>query len=144
MTLATRLSVGFLFPRDYGDTLNSTTAPNAHYLQTRPGPDREDPAVSVFDQEKLLLRAFYSGGPHFEPRLSAARLRRPSRPGRLLDSDRRRTAPSTATEKISEPARDVHSPHRCSFTLLGSLRSSCASRYQAPFNMVAFAGRGAT
>lgn len=49
VTLATRLSLGFLFPRDYGDTLKSGTA------------DPTNPNV-VFDQEKLLMRAFYSGG----------------------------------------------------------------------------------
>jgi outer membrane protein assembly factor BamA len=50
VTLATRVSLGFLFPQDYGQTLRTT-------LQ----PDPTQPAV-VTDQEKLLLRAFYSGG----------------------------------------------------------------------------------
>jgi outer membrane protein assembly factor BamA len=56
VTLATRLTLGFLFPRDYGDTLNPRTA------QGQQG--TLDPLSSnvVFDQEKLLLRAFYSGG----------------------------------------------------------------------------------
>jgi outer membrane protein insertion porin family/translocation and assembly module TamA len=56
VTLATRLTMGFLFPRDYGDTLNlsssqgqaSTTSPTS--------------GTVITDQEKLLLRAFYSGG----------------------------------------------------------------------------------
>ena len=52
VTLATRVSLGFLFPRDYGQTLTSGTPVNA-----------TDPAT-IFDQEKLLLRAFYSGGPN--------------------------------------------------------------------------------
>jgi outer membrane protein assembly factor BamA len=52
VTLATRLTMGFLIPRGYGETLKSGTAQNP-----------TDPAV-VTDQEKLLLRAFYSGGPN--------------------------------------------------------------------------------
>ena len=51
VTLATRLTMGFLIPRDYGDTLKTGT--------TEQNP--EDPAV-ISDQQKLLLRAFYSGG----------------------------------------------------------------------------------
>ncbi|MEO7032357.1 MAG: BamA/TamA family outer membrane protein [Polyangiaceae bacterium] len=51
VTLATRLTMGFLIPRDYGTTLKSGTAAK----------DPTDARV-VFDQEKLLLRAFYSGG----------------------------------------------------------------------------------
>ncbi|MEO8901061.1 MAG: BamA/TamA family outer membrane protein [Polyangiaceae bacterium] len=51
VTLATRLTMGFLIPRDYGSTLKSGTAAK----------DPTDARV-VFDQEKLLLRAFYSGG----------------------------------------------------------------------------------
>jgi outer membrane protein insertion porin family/translocation and assembly module TamA len=56
VTLATRVTMGFLFPRDYGDTLNPRTP------QGQQG--ALDPLASnvVFDQEKLLLRAFYSGG----------------------------------------------------------------------------------
>lgn len=53
VTLAVRTGMGFLIPRDYGDTLNE----NGQRGPANP----EDPAV-VFDQEKLLLRAFYSGG----------------------------------------------------------------------------------
>jgi outer membrane protein assembly factor BamA len=52
VTLATRLSFGFLVPRDYGQTLNTNTSA---------GSDPTAPAA-VTDQEKLLLRAFYSGG----------------------------------------------------------------------------------
>ena len=52
VTLATRLTTGFLFPDDYGDTLadgvsGSVTNPNV-----------------IRDQHKLLFRAFYSGGPN--------------------------------------------------------------------------------
>ncbi len=49
VTLATRLNFGFLFPRDYGKSLKT-------------GADAADPAETTTDQEKLLLRAFYSGG----------------------------------------------------------------------------------
>ncbi len=56
VTLATRLTMGFLFPRDYGDTLNLGSAQGQASTQ--------DPTSGpvVTDQEKLLLRAFYSGG----------------------------------------------------------------------------------
>lgn len=53
VTLATRLTTGFLFPSDYGETLTSALAQN----------DPTNPAV-VRDQHKLLFRAFYSGGPN--------------------------------------------------------------------------------
>jgi outer membrane protein insertion porin family/translocation and assembly module TamA len=53
VTLATRLTTGFLFPSDYGETLTSAQAAN----------DPTNPAV-VRDQHKLLFRAFYSGGPN--------------------------------------------------------------------------------
>jgi outer membrane protein assembly factor BamA len=55
VTLATRLTMGFLIPtgkNPYGSTLKSGATQNP-----------TDPAV-VTDQEKLLLRAFYSGGPN--------------------------------------------------------------------------------
>jgi outer membrane protein insertion porin family/translocation and assembly module TamA len=56
VTLATRLSFGFLFPRDYGQVLN----PNSpEYKDATLHPTEPD---VVTDQEKLLLRAFYSGG----------------------------------------------------------------------------------
>ena len=53
VTLATRLTMGFLIPRGYGSTLKS-------------GSTSSDPTNPYFvnDQEKLLLRAFYSGGPN--------------------------------------------------------------------------------
>jgi outer membrane protein assembly factor BamA len=56
VTLATRVSFGFLFPRDYGQTLNSGTPEGQKSIN--------DPSAAdvVTDQEKLLLRAFYSGG----------------------------------------------------------------------------------
>ena len=50
---AARLGFGFLFPGDYGESLQSDQA------LTNP----QDPAV-VRDQQKLLLRAFFSGGPN--------------------------------------------------------------------------------
>lgn len=53
VTLATRLTTGFLFPSNYGETLTSTLA------QTDP----TNPSV-IRDQHKLLFRAFYSGGPN--------------------------------------------------------------------------------
>lgn len=56
VTLATRASMGFLIPRDYGQTLNSGSSEGQAVKR-----DPEAPDV-VFDQEKLLLRAFYSGG----------------------------------------------------------------------------------
>ncbi|HEX3853611.1 MAG TPA: BamA/TamA family outer membrane protein, partial [Polyangiaceae bacterium] len=56
VTLATRLTMGFLIPRDYGDTLNLASA------QGRASTFDPTSADVVKDQEKLLLRAFYSGG----------------------------------------------------------------------------------
>jgi outer membrane protein assembly factor BamA len=58
VTLATRLTMGFLIPTDYGNTLKTGTAEGAASSL-----NPEDPAV-VSDQQKLLLRAFYSGGPN--------------------------------------------------------------------------------
>jgi len=58
VTLATRLTMGFLIPRDYGNTLKTGTA-EGEASSSNP----EDPAV-IADQQKLLLRAFYSGGPN--------------------------------------------------------------------------------
>ena len=52
VTFATRATVGFIFPGNYGDTLQDPTAD-----------DSPDPAV-VRDQQLLLFRAFYSGGPN--------------------------------------------------------------------------------
>jgi outer membrane protein assembly factor BamA len=54
---AARLGFGFLFPGDYGATLNQTTSSGVA-AETNP----KDPDV-MRDQQKLLLRAFYSGGP---------------------------------------------------------------------------------
>lgn len=53
VTLATRLSTGFLFPSNYGETLTNAQAQL----------DPTNPAV-IRDQHKLLFRAFYSGGPN--------------------------------------------------------------------------------
>ncbi|MFO7177408.1 MAG: POTRA domain-containing protein [Pseudomonadota bacterium] len=52
--LATRLTFGLLFPGNYGETLDP---------EGTTGFDIEDPAV-IADQQKLLFRAFYSGGPN--------------------------------------------------------------------------------
>ncbi len=52
--LATRLTFGFLLPRNYGQTLSD---PN------RIASDPSDPSV-IRDQQRLLFRAFYSGGPN--------------------------------------------------------------------------------
>jgi len=51
---ATRLTFGFLFPRNYGQTLSD---PN------QIASDPSDPSV-IADQQRLLFRAFYSGGPN--------------------------------------------------------------------------------
>lgn len=51
VTFATRVTMGFLFPANYGDTLrNPAQDPTA--------------ADALRDQQLLLLRAFYSGGPN--------------------------------------------------------------------------------
>jgi outer membrane protein insertion porin family/translocation and assembly module TamA len=56
--LATRLTFGFLFPGNYGDTLDPDSSESRSAEL-----DPSDPAV-VADQHKLLFRAFYSGGPN--------------------------------------------------------------------------------
>jgi len=56
VTLGTRLTMGFLIPIDYGNTLKAGT-PESEEAKAHP----EDPQV-ISDQQKLLLRAFYSGG----------------------------------------------------------------------------------
>jgi outer membrane protein assembly factor BamA len=56
-TLALRTTLGFLFPSNYGDTLDPATS-EGRSLATNP----TDPDV-IADQHKLLFRAFYSGGP---------------------------------------------------------------------------------
>jgi outer membrane protein insertion porin family/translocation and assembly module TamA len=56
--LATRLTFGFLFPGDYGETLDPNSAESRSAEL-----DPEDRSV-VADQQKLLFRAFYSGGPN--------------------------------------------------------------------------------
>jgi outer membrane protein assembly factor BamA len=55
VTFATRFTTGFLFPQDYGDTLD----PSNPLAQSDP----ENRSV-IRDQHKLLFRAFYSGGPN--------------------------------------------------------------------------------
>ncbi len=52
--LATRLTFGFLWPKNYGSTLSDAT---------RVAQNPTDPAV-IRDQHRLLFRAFYSGGPN--------------------------------------------------------------------------------
>jgi outer membrane protein assembly factor BamA len=65
VTLAGRVDFGFLFPRDYGDKLR-TGAPNPTSACTTAGAESaecaDEEAKVVTDQEKLLLRGFYSGG----------------------------------------------------------------------------------
>ena len=56
VTLATRLTMGFLIPRDYGKSLNPRSTEGQ---ESTSNPTTAD---VVTDQEKLLLRAFYSGG----------------------------------------------------------------------------------
>jgi outer membrane protein assembly factor BamA len=56
--LATRLNFGFLFPGDYGETLEPSSAEGRSAEI-----DPENRAV-IADQQKLLFRAFYSGGPN--------------------------------------------------------------------------------
>jgi outer membrane translocation and assembly module TamA len=56
VTLATRLTMGFLIPRDYGDSLNLRST------QGQASTNTPTAGSVVTDQEKLLLRAFYSGG----------------------------------------------------------------------------------
>jgi outer membrane protein assembly factor BamA len=55
VVLALRATTGFLFPQDYGETLDP-----GNELAPR---DPTDPRV-IRDQHKLLFRAFYSGGPN--------------------------------------------------------------------------------
>jgi len=60
LTLASRASVGFLFPRSYGNTLN----------QDAPNPITAPAAARAFETERnrdlqiLFFRAFFSGGPN--------------------------------------------------------------------------------
>jgi outer membrane protein insertion porin family/translocation and assembly module TamA len=56
--LATRFNFGFLFPGDYGETLEPSSAEGRSAEI-----DPENRAV-IADQQKLLFRAFYSGGPN--------------------------------------------------------------------------------
>lgn len=56
-TLALRGTLGFLFPQNYGESLDPSTPVGQIALV-----DSQAPPV-VSDQQKLLFRAFYSGGP---------------------------------------------------------------------------------
>lgn len=58
LVLGARVGFGFLFPRDYGNTLDLQSA-EGQELARNPS----DPNV-IRDQHKLLFRAFYSGGPN--------------------------------------------------------------------------------
>lgn len=51
VTLATRATIGFLFPDDYASTLSEA-------------PTDENASLRAQDQQKLLFRAFFSGGPN--------------------------------------------------------------------------------
>lgn len=55
-TLATRATLGLLFPSDYGNTLAPEAEANVFTDPTNPD--------VIADQHKLLFRAFYSGGPN--------------------------------------------------------------------------------
>jgi outer membrane protein insertion porin family/translocation and assembly module TamA len=57
VVLAARVTLGFLFPSNYGETLEPN---NPEFISLLNEPT--NPAV-VQDQQKLLFRAFYSGGP---------------------------------------------------------------------------------
>lgn len=61
VTLATRGSVGFLFPRSYGDTLGIDEAPDA---ATDPLGAREFETARNRDLQLLFFRALFSGGPN--------------------------------------------------------------------------------
>jgi outer membrane protein insertion porin family/translocation and assembly module TamA len=56
--LATRITFGFLFPENYGDTLDPSSA------EARSAEIDPRSSAVVADQQKLLFRAFYSGGPN--------------------------------------------------------------------------------
>lgn len=56
VTFATRFAIGLLFPRDYGDTFGDAGSASS-----------TDPATQVAvsrDQQKVLFRGFFSGGPN--------------------------------------------------------------------------------
>lgn len=70
VTLAARATVGFLFPHDYGHTLipnkDGTTTPLVTCKTTTspcPSADQVFNDAALRDQQLLLFRAFYSGGP---------------------------------------------------------------------------------
>ncbi len=58
IVLATRVSLGFVFPRNYGGTFDRND-PLSSELFLHP----ENPEV-IEDQQKILFRTFYSGGPN--------------------------------------------------------------------------------
>jgi outer membrane protein insertion porin family/translocation and assembly module TamA len=58
VVLATRVKVGFVFPQNYGQTFDKN-ADESRTLYRQP----ESRAVTE-DQQKILFRAFYSGGPN--------------------------------------------------------------------------------
>jgi outer membrane protein insertion porin family/translocation and assembly module TamA len=59
VTFGTRLTVGFLFPSNYGQTLQATAN-----LTPAQAAMAEETAAWQRDQQLLLFRAFYSGGPN--------------------------------------------------------------------------------
>ena len=101
---AARLGFGFLFRGNYGATLNQTTSTGA---QAELNP--KDPDV-MRDQQKLLLRAFYSGGPNSN-RGYPLREGRPARADRLSDPD-------------GPELRELLDRHRGSVESAGRLRAS--------------------
>jgi outer membrane protein insertion porin family/translocation and assembly module TamA len=58
VVLATRVKLGFVFPQNYGGTFdkNSDLRQNLYEAPTAP--------AVINDQQKILFRAFYSGGPN--------------------------------------------------------------------------------
>lgn len=58
IVLATRVKLGFVFPSNYGNTFDTGNDASRELFD-----NPEDPAV-VEDQQKILFRTFYSGGPN--------------------------------------------------------------------------------
>jgi len=58
VVLATRVKVGFVFPQNYGDTFDRSSE-----LSRRLYDEPENSEV-IADQQKILFRTFYSGGPN--------------------------------------------------------------------------------
>ncbi len=58
IVLAARFKLGFVFPRNYGGTFDKNSELSSALYQSP-----EDPRV-IDDQQKILFRTFYSGGPN--------------------------------------------------------------------------------